>query len=119
MAPGQPAPGRARHEVVQGDQVLDSLTTRIGIRRIESRPDGFYINGERLYLRGANIHQNYAYVGDAALASMKWREVLRLNLGGFNAVRAAHYPYDPAYLDAADELGLAVVECMPGRQFWN
>ncbi|WP_406447750.1 discoidin domain-containing protein [Streptomyces sp. NBC_00876] len=99
--------------------VLDSLTTRIGIRRIEFRADGFYINGERLYLRGANIHQNYAYVGDAAPASMKWREALRLKLGGFNAVRAAHYPHDPAFLDAADELGLLVVACAPGWQFWS
>ncbi|MCX4552317.1 discoidin domain-containing protein [Streptomyces sp. NBC_01500] len=106
-------------EVFHRDQVLDSLTTRIGIRRIEYRADGLYINGERLFLRGANIHQNYAYVGDAAPASMKWREALRLKLGGFNAVRAAHYPHDPAFLDAADELGLLVVACAPGWQFWS
>ncbi|WP_326793304.1 discoidin domain-containing protein [Streptomyces sp. NBC_00841] len=106
-------------DVYLRDQVLDTVTTRIGIRRIEYRADGFYINGERLYLRGANIHQNYAYVGDAAPASMKWREALRLKLGGFNAVRAAHYPHDPAFLDAADELGLVVVACAPGWQFWS
>ncbi|MCX5345577.1 glycoside hydrolase family 2 protein [Streptomyces atratus] len=117
--PDSPHLYRLVSEVVQGDQVLDSLTTRIGIRHIEYRPDGFYINGERLYLRGANIHQNYAYVGDAAPASMKWREALRLKLGGFNAVRAAHYPHDPAFLDAADEIGLVVVACTPGWQFWS
>ncbi|OIJ90446.1 discoidin domain-containing protein [Streptomyces colonosanans] len=106
-------------EVFHKDQLMDTCTTRIGIRRIEYRADGFYINGERIYLRGANIHQNYAYIGDAAPASMKWREALRLKMGGFNAVRAAHYPHDPAFLDAADELGLLVVACAPGWQFWS
>ncbi|WP_405750911.1 discoidin domain-containing protein [Streptomyces sp. NBC_01411] len=98
---------------------VDSLTTMTGIRRIDYRADGFWINGERLYLRGANCHQNYAYIGDAAPASLQYREALRLKLGGFNAVRAAHYPHDPAFLDAADELGLLVVACEPGWQFWN
>ncbi|WP_328327816.1 MULTISPECIES: glycoside hydrolase family 2 protein [unclassified Streptomyces] len=97
----------------------DSLTTMTGIRRIDYRADGFWLNGERLYLRGANCHQNYAYIGDAAPASLQYREALRLKLGGFNAVRAAHYPHAPAFLDAADELGLLVVACEPGWQYWN
>ncbi|MFD4659719.1 discoidin domain-containing protein [Kitasatospora sp. NPDC058444] len=98
---------------------VDTVTTQTGIRRIDYKPDGFYLNGERLYLRGANCHQNYAYIGDAAPASMKYREAQRLKLGGFNAVRAAHYPHDPAFLDACDELGLLVVACQPGWQYWN
>lgn len=117
--PDHPHLYRLVSEVVSHGRLIDSVTTRIGIRRIEYRADGFYINGERLYLRGANVHQNYAYVGDAAPASMKWREALRLKLGGFNAVRAAHYPHDPAFLDAADELGLLVVACAPGWQLFN
>ncbi|MGW1510749.1 discoidin domain-containing protein [Streptomyces sp. NPDC002394] len=106
-------------QVFVDDRPVDTVTTRTGIRRIDYRADGFYLNGTRVYLRGANVHQNYAYVGDAAPPSMKYREALRLKLGGFNAVRAAHYPHDPAFLDACDELGLLVVACQPGWQYWN
>lgn len=75
--------------------------------------EGFFINGKHLYMRGANRHQAFPNVGDAASNSMQVRDVLNLKRGGYNAVRAAHYPSDPAFLDACDRYGLLVVECIP------
>ncbi|MFF2505770.1 discoidin domain-containing protein [Streptomyces sp. NPDC058067] len=117
--PDSPYLYRLVSQVYVDDRLVDTVTTRTGIRRIDFKADGFHLNDERLYLRGANCHQNYAYIGDAAPASLKYREALRLKLGGFNAVRAAHYPHDPAFVDACDELGLLVVACEPGWQNWN
>lgn len=77
--------------VYQDGEAVDSVTTRIGIRTIDYKSDGFYINGERLYLRGANRHQAYLNVGDAGSNSMQYRDALLLKESGFNAVRAAHY----------------------------
>ena len=34
-------------------------------------------------------------------------------------IRNAHYPQDPAFMDACDELGLFVIVNTPGWQFWN
>ena len=58
-------------------------------------------------------------LGDAASNSMQVRDVIDLKRGGYNAVRAAHYPNDPAFLEACDRYGLLVVECIPGWQFYN
>lgn len=102
--------------VYRGEELADMVTTQVGVRTITYKPDGFYINGERLYLRGANRHQAFQNVGDAAPDSMQYRDALLLKEGGFNAVRAAHYPQDPAFLKACDEIGLLVVECQPGWQ---
>lgn len=49
-------------------------------------------------MRGANRHQAFANVGDAASNSMQVRDVIDLKRGGYNAVRAAHYPNDPGFL---------------------
>ncbi len=95
---------------------IDSKSTHIGIRWLEMKPDGFYLNGQKLYVRGANRHQSYANVGDAAPDSMQVRDALLLKADGFNAVRATHYPQAPAFLDACDKLGILVVECQPGWQ---
>ncbi|WP_193726741.1 discoidin domain-containing protein [Paenibacillus guangzhouensis] len=103
-------------EVYNGSTLVDSVMTKIGIRTIAYKADGFYINGERLYLRGANRHQAYQNIGDAAPNSMQYRDAMQIKENGFNAVRATHYPNDPAFLDAADELGLLVIECQPGWQ---
>ncbi len=96
--------------------LVDTVTTKIGIRTIEYKSDGFYLNGQKVYLRGANRHQSFQNVGDAASNSMQYRDALQIKEDGFNAVRATHYPNDPAFLDAADELGLLVIECQPGWQ---
>lgn len=107
-------------QVLSAGKLLDETTEKIGIRTIRyTAEDGFFINGEKLYLRGANRHQAYANVGDAASNSMQARDVIDLKRGGYNAVRAAHYPSDPAFLDACDRYGLLVVECIPGWQYYN
>ncbi len=103
-------------EVYEDGVKVDEVETNAGIRTIDYKPDGFYLNGERVYLRGANRHQAYQNVGDAAPNSMQYRDALQIKQNGFNAVRAAHYPQDPAFLDACDELGIVVIECQPGWQ---
>ena len=109
-----------RTQLLSEDKVLDETTRKIGIRTIRyTAEEGFFINGEKLYMRGANRHQAFANVGDAASNSMQVRDVIDLKRGGYNAVRAAHYPNDPAFLEACDRYGLLVVECIPGWQFYN
>lgn len=103
-------------EVYEDGVKVDEVENNAGIRTIDFKSDGFYLNGERVYLRGANRHQAYQNVGDAAPNSMQYRDALQIKQNGFNAVRAAHYPQDPAFLDACDELGIVVIECQPGWQ---
>lgn len=106
--------------VEAGGREVDARTETVGIRTIRfDRDGGFFINGEHLYLVGANRHQAFPYVGDAASNSMQERDVIDMKRGGYNAVRAAHYPHDPAFLAACDKYGLLVVECIPGWQYFN
>ncbi|RYX80208.1 DUF4982 domain-containing protein [bacterium] len=122
--PDHPYLYRLVSSLYASNQLLDEQSTKIGIRSLsftspQGKPDGFYLNGEKLYLRGANRHQAYQYVGDAASDSMQYRDARQLKAGGFNSVRASHYPASPAFLDACDELGLLVIECQPGWQFYS
>ena len=99
----------------------DGGIVRMGIRKAEFRgTDGFWLNGKPYHqLVGANRHQDFAYVGNAVPNSQQWRDAKRLKDAGFTIVRAAHYPQDPAFMDACDELGLFVIVPTPGWQYWN
>lgn len=109
-----------RSRIMVDGKETDRNETAIGIRTIRFDTDkGFFINGEHLYMRGCNRHQAYVNVGDAASNSMQECDVIDIKRGGFNAVRAAHYPQDPDFLAACDKHGLLVVECIPGWQFYN
>ena len=107
--------------VKEGKQSLDGGVTKIGIRSFEFRgKEGFYLNGKKYHqLVGANRHQDFAYVGNALPNSQQWRDAKRLRDAGFTIIRTAHYPQDPSFMDACDELGLFVIVATPGWQYWN
>ena len=114
--------------IKEGKQALDGGITRIGIRSFEfvrtddaqGRQPGFYLNGKKYHqLVGANRHQDFAYVGNALPNSQQWRDAKRLRNLGFTIIRTAHYPQDPSFMDACDELGLFVIVATPGWQYWN
>ena len=100
---------------------IDGYYRRIGIRSIEFKgKDGFWLNGKPFgQLVGANRHQDFAYVGNALPNSQQWRDAKRLRDAGCTIIRVAHYPQDPAFMDACDELGLFVIVATPGWQYWN
>lgn len=102
--------------------IIDGYKRRIGIRSIEFKgPDGLWLNGKPypVPLIGANRHQDFAVVGNALPNSLHWRDAKKLRDAGMRIVRNAHYPQDPAFMDACDELGLFVIVNTPGWQFWN
>ncbi|TDE14911.1 glycoside hydrolase family 2 protein [Jiangella asiatica] len=93
----------------------DEHTRRIGLREARFTPAGFFLNGRRLKLRGLNRHQTFPFVGGAMPRRVQRRdaEILRHELK-CNVVRTSHYPQSPHFLDRCDEIGLLVVEEIPG-----
>jgi beta-galactosidase len=117
--PDSPAMYRARITLRAPEgETIDTHTESFGIRRISfSRANGFVINSRRLRLRGTNRHQEYPYAGYAVPAAAQRRDARLIKEAGFDYVRLAHYPQSPEFLIACDELGLVVMNCLPGWQF--
>lgn len=95
----------------------DTFVTRFGFRDAVFKADGFYLNGEKIKLRGLNRHQCWPYVGYAMPKSMQRMDadILKNELG-LNAVRTSHYPQSHHFIDRCDELGLLVFTEIPGWQ---
>lgn len=105
-----------------GGAVVDGYRKRVGLRTIRFAPDkGLVLNGKPFpgKLIGANRHQDHAVVGFALSNNLHWLDVKKLRDVGLRVVRNAHYPQDPAFMDACDELGMLVIVNIPGWQFWN
>lgn len=106
-----------RTELLDGGEVVDTHEVKVGFRSAEFRTDGFYLNGEKLKIRGLNRHQSYPYVGYAMPKTMQEfdADVLKFELG-LNTVRTSHYPQSHHFLNRCDEIGLLVITEIPGWQ---
>ena len=108
---------RVEVRLLHGGQVLDSDERRIGFREAKFTPQGFSLNGTVVKLRGLDRHQTFPWVGQAMPGRVQRRDavILRKNLK-CNIVRTSHYPQSRHFLDACDEIGLLVLEEIPGWQ---
>ncbi|MBI5669678.1 MAG: glycoside hydrolase family 2 protein [Chloroflexi bacterium] len=100
-----------------GMTIDDNGAFPFGFREAVFRDDGFYLNGEKVKLRGLNRHQTYPYIGAAAPARLQRKDadIIKYELG-CNIVRTSHYPQSPHFLNRCDEIGLLVFEEIPGWQ---
>lgn len=90
---------------------VDQRRTRFGIRTVSlDAANGLRINGRRTLLRGGNIHHDNYMIGAAGAPDADARKVALMKAAGYNAIRSAHNPASQATLDAADELGMLVVD---------
>jgi beta-galactosidase len=90
---------------------VDQRRTRFGIRTIAlDATHGLRINGRRVVLRGGNIHHDNYMLGGAGFPDADRRKVALMKAAGYNAIRSAHNPASQATLDAADELGMLVID---------
>lgn len=106
-------------ELLVNEDIVDFEIQRIGIRHFKITEDGFWLNGEKMFLRGANRHQEYPYIGYAIPDDAQYREAKRIKEAGFDYIRLSHYLHSPAFMDACDELGLLVMNCIPGWQYYG
>ena len=96
----------------------DAVSARVGFRSLGFSDDGFfYLNGHPIKLRGLNRHQTFAYVGQAGPARMQRKDadIIKHDLA-CTIVRTSHYPQSTHFLDRCDEIGLLVLEEIPGWQ---
>jgi beta-galactosidase len=103
--------------LLRGTQHVDEISRRIGFREAQFTDHGFELNGNVIKLRGLDRHQTFPFVGQAmpARAQRRDAQILRKKLK-CNIVRTSHYPQSRHFLDACDEIGLLVLEEIPGWQ---
>ncbi len=102
---------RAVSRIREGGKVLDEVETPFGIRSLSwSAERGLLLNGEPVKLTGGSVHHDNGPLGAAAFDRAEERRVELLKAAGYNAVRTAHNPPSPAFLDACDRLGLLVLD---------
>jgi beta-galactosidase len=99
-----------RTEVLDGTRLADVVTTPFGIRSIAFDKDrGFLLNGQRVKLKGVNLHHDAGGLGAAVPEGVWERRLSLLRTMGVNAIRTSHNPPAPEFLDLCDRMGFLVM----------
>jgi len=118
-SPAQPNLYNLVSKIYLNNELVEQKDTRIGIRKFEfNKQHQLLINGEVTFLRGVNRHQEYPHVGYATSPQADYRDAVKIKSAGFDYVRLSHYPHSNAFMDAADELGLVVIDAILGWQYY-
>jgi beta-galactosidase len=99
--------------VRSGKTVLDDEVMPFGIREFHfDAATGFWLNGRNFKLNGVCLHHDGSAVGAAVPLAVWERRLAVLKQIGVNAIRTAHNPPAPEFLDLCDRMGFLVMDEM-------
>lgn len=94
--------------------VLDSVSENVGFRYFSvDKNNQFFLNGKPYRIKGVGRHQDWAMQGNALFKQNHQRDIDWMLEMGVNAVRLAHYPQDPYFIDLCDKAGIMVWSEIP------
>jgi len=95
--------------LMDGENVLDTVSTRFGCRTFEIDPGkGFILNGESYPLHGVSRHQDRWGLGNALFPEHHEEDMELICEMGANTIRLAHYQHDQYFYDLCDERGMVI-----------
>jgi beta-galactosidase len=97
-------------EIKTDKNLTDRKQIRFGLRQLEVKPSGVFLNGQYVKLKGVNNHQDHAGVGSALPDYLQYYRISLLKRMGVNAYRTSHHAPTPELLDACDSLGMLVMD---------
>jgi len=118
-APETPAMYLARTTITAENGTVDTYETPFGIRSSEWRPDGYYLNGVKTFLKGVCLHHDAGALGAVWNQDAWVRRLEMLKSMGCNAIRTSHNPPAPELLDLCDQMGFLVLDELTDTWTWS
>lgn len=98
-------------EIVQNGKTIETYETPFGVRSIRfDANQGFFLNGEKVYLKGVCQHHDLGALGSAINTRALERQIEILKEMGVNSIRTSHNPPAPELLDLADKMGILIMD---------
>ena len=103
---------------IEDRQQLDTMASRFGLRKVETRGHDILINGQKFVAKGVNRYDEYGRFGPRPPRDLLLADLRRMKQAGVNMVRI-HYPQSPEILSLYDEMGFVLSEEVPLNWWGN
>ena len=105
-----PGGSRSRATATDAQERVPPVVARFGIREIKAEKKRLWLNGEILFLKGANRHEAHPQFGAATPEALMVQDIQLLKSLNGNFFRGCHYQQSQRFLDYCDEMGVLVWE---------
>lgn len=90
--------------------LVETTSSKIGFRRVEIKDGQLLVNGQKIYLKGVNLHEFNTNKGQVVDKETMMRNLQLMKELNINAVRTSHYPQQPLWYKLCDEYGIYLVD---------
>lgn len=88
----------------------ETVLAKVGIKDIKIEKSVFYLNGQKIKIKGVNRHDSHPLLGHTTPVDHMLEDLYIFKRYNVNAIRTSHYPNDPRFLEMCDELGFLVID---------
>ena len=92
------------------DNILESISAKIGFRKIEILNSQLLVNGVAIDLKGTNMHEHNDITGHVIDEATILKDIRVMKSNNINAVRTSHYPQQELWYDMCDKYGLYLID---------
>lgn len=92
------------------DGVVEVMRQDIGFRTVEIKNANLLVNGQYVYLKGANLHEHHDVKGHVVDKGTMLKDIFAMKAHNLNAVRTSHYPQPELWYELCNKYGLYVID---------
>ncbi|WP_462248482.1 beta-galactosidase, LacZ type [Ekhidna sp.] len=90
--------------------IIESISRKIGFRKVEIKGNKLLVNGIQVYLKGVNLHDHDPITGHVVDEDLTLQDLTLMKENNINAIRCSHYPKDEHFYRLCDEYGFYVID---------
>lgn len=94
----------------ENKNIIESVSSKVGFRKVEIRNSQLLINGVAVYLKGTNMHEHHDVEGHVVDEATILKDIRLMKSNNINAVRTSHYPQQELWYEMCDKYGLYLVD---------
>ncbi|MDX9930639.1 MAG: glycoside hydrolase family 2 TIM barrel-domain containing protein, partial [Bacteroidales bacterium] len=90
-------------------KILESVSSKIGFRKVEILNSQLMVNGKPILLKGTNLHEHDDINGHVIGEDLILKDIRTMKSHNINAVRTSHYPQQELWYEMCDKYGLYLI----------
>ncbi len=101
---------RLTANVTKTGEIMESISLKVGFRKVEIKNGQLCINGKPILIKGVNRHEISPDGGYVVTPELMEEDIRLMKMHNINAVRTSHYPNNPLWYDLCDQYGIYVID---------